>query len=153
MRELCFANERHPEDRRVRKRLGFGTACTSKPGKTGQRANRCLPCGNLRGGPPFLSQIEVFGWGTNRNKSLNELYGYVRFCGERGPLRPDLTVYQVLMWSTYRGIWQNAPRPFLRSEVVKINILRPDCFAFYIFMWSTHRPKLRRRGPSDFIVF
>ena len=65
MRELCFANECLPEDRRVRKRLGSGSACTPKTGQ-----NRAKP-GNARidvyhmgvcaEDPPFLSQIDVFG--------------------------------------------------------------------------------------------
>ena len=68
MRELCFANECLPEDRRVRKRLGSGSAWIAKPGKTGQ--DRARP-GNARidvyhlgvcaEDPPFLSQIDVFG--------------------------------------------------------------------------------------------
>ena len=68
MRELCFANECLPEDRRVRKRLGSTLSCTAKPGKTGQ--DRARP-GNTRidvyhmgvyaEDPPFLSQIDVFG--------------------------------------------------------------------------------------------
>ena len=40
MRELCFANECLPEDRRVRKRLESALSCTSKPGKTGQSRAR-----------------------------------------------------------------------------------------------------------------
>ena len=34
------------------------------------------------------------------NKSPKEPYGYARFRGKSGPLRPDFIVYQVLMWST-----------------------------------------------------
>ena len=70
MRELCFANECLPEDRRVRKRLGSGSAWIAKPGKTGQnrarpgkarqRQNRCLPYGSLRGGPPFFEPNRCF---------------------------------------------------------------------------------------------
>ena len=70
MRELCFANDCLPEDRRVRKRLGSGSAWIAKPGKTGQ--SRAKP-GNARidvfsmgvcaEDPPFLSHIDVFGWG------------------------------------------------------------------------------------------
>ena len=37
LRELCFANERHPEDRRGSKRLGSCGAWIAKPGTTGQR--------------------------------------------------------------------------------------------------------------------
>ena len=70
MRELCFANECLPELRRVRKRLGSGSAWIAKPGKTGQ--DRARP-GNGRidvyhmgvcaEDTSFLSQIDVFGWG------------------------------------------------------------------------------------------
>ena len=33
-------------------------------------------------------------------KSQKEPYGYARFRGKSGPLRPVFIVYQVLMWST-----------------------------------------------------
>ena len=58
MRELCFANECLPEDRRVRKRLGSESAWIARPGNARIDVFSMRVCAE---DPPFLSQIDVFG--------------------------------------------------------------------------------------------
>ena len=82
----------------------------ARPGNAGIDVYHIGVCAE---GPPFLSQIDVFGWGSNRKKSQKEPYRYARFRGKSGPWRPDFIVYQVLMWSTLEEYAILTPKRFL----------------------------------------